>query len=238
MPAAGQHRPGPPGSGGPAASHPPQPEPRGTRQRPAARRPPPRRSRPGWARRPLRRTSSVRRLNVTLLSIAVAVSLVLVRLVQLQAVDGSHYRYVSQQERRATASVPAVRGQIVSSDGTVLAMTMQTDLVYADPPILKLSTTLASAAGKLAGLLRMPQATILHLLQHPTSQHYIILAPSVSSSTATAISKLGLAPGISMKPTYRPAYPGGDLAAPLLGFVDTNQNTGAHERQGRPRADL
>ena len=148
------------------------------------------------------------------------------RLIQLQGVDGSHYRFVSQQERRDTAQQPAVRGQIVSSNGTVLAMTMQTDLVYADPPILKLSTTLAGAASKLAGPLRLSQAVILRLLQHPTSQDYVELAPSVSSSTADAISKLGLAPGISMKPTYRPAYPGGDLAAPLLGFVDTNQNTG------------
>ncbi len=226
LPGPGQRRPGPPGRGSQAASHALQPEPRRSRERQASRRPPPRRPRPSWTRGPLRRTSSVRRLNVTLLSIAFAVSLVLVRLVQLQGVDGSHYRYVSQQERRATAQVPAVRGQIVSSDGTVLAMTMQTDLVYADPPILKLSTTLASAASKLAALLRKSPAAILRLLQHPTSQDYVILAHSVSSSAATAISKLGLAPGISMTPTYRPAFPGGDLAAPLLGFIDTNQNTG------------
>ncbi len=183
-------------------------------------------SRPGPARRPLRRTSSVRRLNVTLLSIAFAVSLVLGRLVQLQGVDGSHYRYVSQQERRATEHVPAVRGQIVASNGAVLAMTMQTDVVSAGPLDLKKWTTLAATASKLAGLLRMPQATILHLLQHPSSPDYVVLAPSVSASTAAAIGKLGLAPGVTLTPAYRPAYPGGDLAAPLLGFVDTNQNTG------------
>ena len=163
---------------------------------------------------------------MTLLSIAFAISLVLGRLVQLQGVEGSHYRYVSQQERRDTAQLPAVRGQIVSSNGTVLAMTMQTDLVYADPPILKLSTTLASAASKLAGPLGMSRAALLRLLQNPTSPQYVVLAPSVSVSTAGAISKLALAPGISMTPTYRPAFPGGDLAAPLLGFIDTNQSTG------------
>ena len=41
------------------------------------------------------------------------------------------------------------------------------------------------------------------------------------ASTADAISKLEL-PGIAMTPTYQRAYPGGDLAAPLLGFVHTN----------------
>lgn len=156
---------------------------------------------------------------------AFAISLVLGRLVQLQGVDGSHYRYVSQQYRHATAHVPAVRGQIVSSNGTVLAMTMQTDVVYADPPVLRRSTTLADAAAKLAGPLRMTQAVLLQLLRNPTSPDYVKLAPSVSASTADAITKLGL-PGIGLQPSYVRAYPGGDLAAPLLGFIDTNQNTG------------
>ena len=125
MPRPGLSRPGP---GAPWCS----PQPGGTASQSCAAacsppddRPPrtarARAARPGRARRPLRRTSSIRRLNVTLLAIAFAISLVLGRLVQLQGVDGSHYRYLSQQLRHQTQYVPAVRGQIVSSDGTVLA---------------------------------------------------------------------------------------------------------------------
>ena len=237
----GLRRPGPPGTGGQAGRHAPQPEsrprPRGARERQAPGRPP-RRSRPSWARRPLRRTSSVRRLNVTLLSIAFAVSLVLVRLVQLQGVDGSYYRNVSQQERRATAPVPAVRGQIVSSNGTVLAMTMQTDLVYADPPVLKQSTTLASAAGRLAGLLRMPQAAILHLLaasdlgavRHSRAVGQLLDRGRHQQAGAGAgdLDDADLPSRLSRR---RP----GRAAARLRRHQPEHRR---HDREGRPRADL
>jgi cell division protein FtsI (penicillin-binding protein 3) len=191
----------------------------------------PRPAKPSWARRPLRRTSSIRRLNVTLLAVAFAVSLVLGRLVQLQGVDAARYRYLSHKERVTTQTTPAVRGEIVSSDGTVLAMTTRTDTVYADPPLIRKSTTFAAVAGKLAGLLRMKQAAIVDLLRHPSSRDYVKLKDSVIAPTAGAISKLEL-PGIAMTPTYQRGYPGGTLAAPLLGFVHTNPATGAMAGMG------
>lgn len=160
-----------------------------------------------------------------MLALAFAVSLVLGRLVQLQGVDASRYRTLAHKWRAASEQLPAVRGQIVSSDGAVLAMTMQTDTVYADPPLIRKYATLPATAAKLTGLLHMTNAKILWLLRHPTSPDYIVLKRSVDASTARAISKLAL-PGLAMTPSYQRAYPGGDMAAPLLGFVDTNQGTG------------
>ena len=161
-----------------------------------------------------------------MLSVAFAISLVLGRLVQLQGVDASRYRYLSHKERVTTQKTPAVRGEIVSSDGTVLAMTMRTDTVYADPPLITKSTTVSAVAAKLAGLLRMKPAAIVALLRNPSSPDYVKLKESVKAPAADAISKLEL-PGIAVTPTYQRAYPGGDLAAPLLGFVHTNPDSGA-----------
>ncbi len=163
---------------------------------------------------------------MTLLSVAFAISLVLGRLVQLQGVDASRYRYLSHKERVTKQTTPAVRGEIVSSDGTVLAMTMRTDTVYADPPLITKSTTFRAVAAKLAPLLRMKPAAIVALLRNPSSPDYVKLKESVIAPAADAISKLEL-PGIAMTPTYQRAYPGGDLAAPLLGFVHTNPDSGA-----------
>jgi cell division protein FtsI (penicillin-binding protein 3) len=160
-----------------------------------------------------------------LLSVAFAVSLVLCRLVQLQGIEAAHYRVMSQQQRVATQTIPAVRGEIVSSDGAILAMTMRTATVYADPPLMK-STTFAAVAAKLSGLLHMNPATIVRLLQHPSSPDYVKLKESVIASTADAVSKLGL-PGIALTPTYQRAYPGGSLAAPLVGFIRTSPRSGA-----------
>ncbi|HEX5190896.1 MAG TPA: penicillin-binding protein 2 [Streptosporangiaceae bacterium] len=161
-----------------------------------------------------------------MLSVACAVTLVLGRLVQLQGVDASRYRYLSHKERVTSQTTPAVRGEIVSSDGTILAMTTRTDTVYADPPLITKSTTFGAVAAKLAGLLRMKPSAIVALLQRPSSPDYVKLKASVRGQVADAISKLGL-PGIAMTPTYQRAYPGGDLAAPLLGFVHTNPASSA-----------
>ena len=160
-----------------------------------------------------------------MVAVAIVITLVLGRLVQLQGEDASRYRSLGMHWRVQTVTTPAVRGEIVSSDGTVLAMTMQTDTVYADPPLITQSATLAAVAAKLAGPLQMTQQAILARLEHPTSPQYVVLAKSVSAGIANAIGKLGL-PGIAMTPSNQRAYPGGELAAPLLGFVDTNSATG------------
>lgn len=160
-----------------------------------------------------------------MVAVAIVITLVLGRLVQLQGADAAHYRYLGNQYRVQSVTTPGVRGAILASNGTVLAMTMQTDTVYADPPLIGQSSTLAAVASKLSGPLKMTEQAILALLEHPTSPQYVVLARSVSAGTAGVIRNMNL-PGIAMTPAYQRTYPGGDLAAPLLGFVDTNLKTG------------
>ncbi len=159
-----------------------------------------------------------------MMSVALAITIILGRLVQMQGADAARYRYLGQKERVKVVGIPAVRGEIVSSDGTVLALTVRTDTVYADPYEMT-NVSLAAVAAKLAGPLRMSKARILWLLQHPSSPQYVVLTNSVIASTAAEIARLNLT-GIGLHASYVPAYPGGDLAAPLLGFVDTNPKSG------------
>ncbi len=80
--------------------------------------------------------------------------------------EGSAYRAEADRFRLATMPVPAVRGSITSADGTTLAMTVQTDLVHADPPMIaQARRSLGSVASALARL-GMTSASILALLSH------------------------------------------------------------------------
>jgi cell division protein FtsI (penicillin-binding protein 3) len=160
-----------------------------------------------------------------MMAVAIVITLVLGRLVQLQGMDSARYRYLGREWRVQTLTTPAERGEITSSNGTVLAMTVETDTVYADPPLITESTTLAAVAAKLAGPLKMSQQAILTLLKHPTSPQYVVLAKSVSAGTARQIGKMAL-PGVAMTPAYQRTYPGGKLAASLVGFVGMNAQTG------------
>ncbi len=167
--------------------------------------------------------SPSRRLRMTMLCVGFVLSLVAGRLVQLQGMEGSAYRTEADHFRLTTIPVPAVRGSITSADGTTLAMTVQTDLVHADPPMIaQAKRSLSSVANALAGPLQMTPASILALLSHPSSvsPDYVVLKHRVTASTASQISTLNL-PGIALTPSYTRVYPNGDLAANIVGFTNT-----------------
>jgi cell division protein FtsI (penicillin-binding protein 3) len=178
----------------------------------------------------IQRASPARRLRVGLLCAGFALSLIAGRLVQLQALDGAKYRALAERQRVHTVSVPAERGKITTADETPLAMTVQTDTVSADPTQIVGMTPQQTAmvrqrvADALAGPLRMPSASIVNLLDNPSSRRYVVLARGVSVTAAnqiTASLKKLKAVGIYLTPTYMRVYPGGDLAANLVGFTTT-----------------
>jgi cell division protein FtsI (penicillin-binding protein 3) len=172
----------------------------------------------------MRRAGPARRLSISMLSIVLVLGVFSGRLVQLQGLHWSYYRAQAQQQMLPPQpiSIPVLRGSITSSDKTVLAMTVQTDLVYADPYRLS-QDVLSRDAAALAGPLGMTQQAILALLEHPSSPQYVVLRKSVPAATGTRISALQL-PGIAETPTYTREYPNGDLAANLIGF--TNEENG------------
>ena len=160
---------------------------------------------------------SGRRLRITLLCFTFALSIFATRLVQLEGVDAATYRTASQQQQLETIPIPAVRGDITSSNGTVLAMTVQTYTVFADPKLIPLSDR-AMVAAKLAGPLSLSAAAIEQLLDHPSSPQYQVLATGVPVSVGRRISALGL-PGIAMPANYTTTYPNGDLASDVVGYT-------------------
>jgi cell division protein FtsI (penicillin-binding protein 3) len=195
-----------------------------TGERPPARpadisglRPPQRSRRPPRARRQAARGDPRRRLGITLLAIIFVLSLFVGRLVQLQGMESGTYRQLASQERDKTIPLPALRGSITGANGQVLAMTVATYLVTADPPQIP-AAQLQHVASVLAGPLGLTPEAILGLLQHPTSSQYVVLAKGVSAQASSQITALGL-PGIYQKASYARSYPEGSVAANIIGFT-------------------
>ncbi len=143
------------------------------------------------------------------------------RLVQLQGMESGNYRKLASQERTRTIYQPALRGSITGANGQVLAMTVATYTVYADPPEIGNATKEQQVANALAAPLGMTSAAILNLIQHPTSAEYVVLATGVSAQVSNQITGLDL-PGIAMKTSYARSYPDGDIAANIIGFTGTD----------------
>src|SRR6185437_12219573 len=174
------------------------PQPPGRPPRPP--RPP--RRRPRWLTP--RRGDPGRRIGITLLAIVFVLTMFAGRLVQIQGMESGYYRQKAESEKLTTLTLPALRGTIYGADGQILAMTVATYTVTADPP--QITDDKATVAQRLAGPLGMPAARVLTLLEHPTSPQYVVLAQNVSAANEAAIVKLDIT-GINEQETYARAYP-------------------------------
>jgi cell division protein FtsI (penicillin-binding protein 3) len=140
--------------------------------------------------------------------------------------ESGTYRKLASQERDRTIALPALRGSMTGANGQVLATTVETYAVYADPLTMTSSKLTDAAeqqqvANALAGPLGMTSAAILNLIQRPTSPQYVALATGISAEASNQITALDL-PGVAMTPSYARSYPDGDIAANIIGFTGTD----------------
>jgi cell division protein FtsI (penicillin-binding protein 3) len=141
------------------------------------------------------------------------------RLVQIQGMESAYYRQKAESEKLTTLTLPAMRGTIYGADGQILAMTVATYTVTADPP--QITADKETIAQQLAGPLAMPATQVLSLLEHPTSPQYVVLARNVSAANEAKIAALGIT-GIDETQSYARAYPDGAATADVVGFTNVN----------------
>jgi cell division protein FtsI (penicillin-binding protein 3) len=140
------------------------------------------------------------------------------RLVSLQLVDASDLAAVAEKQRRFARELPADRGTIYDRDRRDLAVSVEARTVYAHPP--KVADVDKLAAG-LAPLLGMPERELLRLLMEPKPFVYLKrrISPEAWNRVRAKAAELGEATAIGADRDSRREYPGGSLAAQLLGFA-------------------
>ena len=181
--------------------------------------------------RPARRGNPAKRLRIALLCTTFALSIFAGRLVQLQGLDSAAYRNEATQQLLKRIPIAALRGDITASDGTALALTVQTYTLFADPVLIPKASR-PHVASALARPLGLTAAAIMAMLNHPSSPKYQVLARGLPVTTENKISRLQL-PGIDAQPSYTTEYPNGDLASDVVGFTSNRgDGTGLVGAQG------
>jgi cell division protein FtsI (penicillin-binding protein 3) len=155
------------------------------------------------------------------------------RLVQLQTFDSKSYAAQAVKQRELDKVLPAMRGGLFDRKGQPLAMSVDARQIIADPAELakgltlpKNTWTVATIASTLAPLIgrTVPDLTArltkTRLTKTKGTQlaSNVVLAHGITPAVAAEIAALKL-PGITSSQEQKRLYPGGDLAANLVGLA-------------------
>ncbi|WP_078948982.1 peptidoglycan D,D-transpeptidase FtsI family protein [Streptomyces mutabilis] len=217
--------------------------------RPARRPGPPRPGAPGT----IRLGSPRPRLRMIGLALTLVMTAFVVRLLQVQAVDAGTYTAKAERNRYVVHTLPAERGGITDRNGVALATTVDSYDITADPTMftreqLKVGDGPEQAAALLAPILGEEQEDLVEQLRPENKElRYVRLArrqtPQVWSQIKdlkTALTKksetdksvVNVLAGVFADPSSKRVYPGGDLAAGILGWVGADgKGGGGLERQ-------
>jgi cell division protein FtsI (penicillin-binding protein 3) len=140
-----------------------------------------------------------------------------VRLTYVQAVRSEQYTEEARRQRLRKIELPARRGAIYDRMGGELAVSIPARTVYANPHQI---TDPARTARTLAPMLGRSAAAIEWDLRR--DRGFVYLARRIGVVTTKRIQALRL-PGIGVLDEPRRLYPGGTLAAGVIGFIGTDQ---------------
>lgn len=155
------------------------------------------------------------RIWLLLLVFTLFVGLIGYRVVSVQVFHSNELSERAVAGRMETDTVPAQRGDILDSDGLLLATNRPSARVWAVLPEIENE---AAVAKQLAPHLNMEVTDLNERMNQPDVQ-WVLLANQIPSETITAIEDLDI-DGVVLEPEPARVYPGGTLAAHVLGFTN------------------
>lgn len=158
-----------------------------------------------------------RRRSLALVVVVIgAFTAIAARLTYIQAFTPPRYRSYAHAQDTVTTVLPALRGAILDRTGMALALSQNRPSVIADPHQI---SDPAGEAAQLAPLVDLPVATVTTDLEQPSG--YVVVAAHVTTAVASTVDGKRL-PGIVTRDSLERFYPAGQLAAPIIGAVDSS----------------
>lgn len=170
---------------------------------------------------------SRRRIHATFLVFILVVAATFVQLVDVQVLRAEEHAERGIRQRTRTIDLPASRGRIYDREGDVLATSVLSATIYADPrayrpqvrsndQIVRPAIEAADAARRLAEILGREAVEIESRLLRDA--HFVYVARQIDMRLGEEIMALGI-PGIGMISEPKRVYPAGGLAAQVIGFT-------------------
>jgi cell division protein FtsI (penicillin-binding protein 3) len=134
------------------------------------------------------------------------------RALWIQVVNHDFYVQQGQKRYQRTLALDAMRGRIVDRNGALLAVSLETFEIWANPKLVD-----EAAYSPLARLLDMPPAELRRRLAGERS--FVLLKRQVDAETAGRIDEMATG-GITLIADSKRFYPEGESAAHVVGFTD------------------
>jgi cell division protein FtsI (penicillin-binding protein 3) len=173
-----------------------------------------------------------RRVALTVLLVMAVFAVFVVRLVDIQVVQADDLNAKSLTKRSIGETTYGSRGQIVDTDGVVLADSVDRFDITAAPNLLneftrtaedgtKTTVTVEQAIAELSEITAVPVADITKSLTEEPEANFAYVTKSVPLDTLNAIKALKI-PWIYPRLHPGRTYPNGAIAGNLVGFIGTD----------------
>lgn len=205
----------------------------------------------------MRKSSSApnvnRNISYILILFGCAFSVLVLKLFFLQVLDHKKYSVLAQNQYKGSQEIPARRGDILSSDGYVLAGTQDYYLMYGEPNIVKDKSGTAELLAKTVSVEETTETSGANsqalLYANKFSKYsealkndllWVPLERSLPPTLREKISDLHIS-GIGFEVVPKRFYPEQSLASHVLGYVasdEKGENTGYYGIEGSFNEDL
>jgi len=161
------------------------------------------------------------RLVAALLVLMIGFGAIVVRLVEVQALNGEEYAAFGASQRFQDLTLPADRGSIFDRNGNDLAVSLPQQTIWANPSLIEHPLEVATALA--APLALDPAGTTALADKLAADAQFTYVARRVDDAVAGAVEDLNL-PGISFLEEPKRFSPAGDLARSVLGGVGVDND--------------
>ncbi len=166
------------------------------------------------------RSSIMGRMFVLLGLLLLLPAAILVQILRVNLVEGEGFRELWSSQALEYISIPAQRGHIYDSRGSLLATNTVIYRVAIDPHTVGNTTNLQDILNILSRHTgRSPQFYRNRVQQAPSRSKYVVLERSVAVQTYEELNELNIR-GLILEEEYQRNYSFGTLAAHVLGFVN------------------
>lgn len=193
------------------------------------------------------------RTDIVVFGLTVFYLLIVLRLFQIQVLDHDKYLALAQDQYQASMEVPAKRGEIMTSDGYVLAGTRNHYLMFGEPKKIKDPYQVASDLSDVFVKLRISSSASEEARSNLQKKYFdgiysalvmdlvwVSLEKDVTPIEREEILSKNIE-GIGFEDFPVRYYPEGNLASHVLGFVASNESgekTGYYGIEGSLNDDL